>query len=619
MQKKGFLAFVLGFIMFLSGCAAFPLGGASGDISGNSSTNQSGNPSDGTESDNGSVTIDIYAVNDLHGKFSDTYAQPGVDELSTYIKQSRTENENTIVLSSGDMWQGTAESGLTKGAIVTEWMNEMDFVSMTLGNHEYDWGEEYIESNAQLAEFPFLAINVYDSATNQLVDYCQPSVMVEQNGVKIGIIGAIGDCYSSISGDFTEGFYFKTGNELTELVKAESEKLRAEGADCILYSLHDGYGSSKSSVSNIFDSQLTYYDITLSQGYVDLVFEAHTHQSYVLKDSKGVYHLQGGGDNKGITHAEITVNTKTDSVQVGKVEYVSTSQYSHLDGDLSIQTILEKYADEVTLANKKLGYNDTVRGSSEICQLVAQLYYEKALEVWGADYDIVLGGGFLKLRSPYNLYAGEVIYGDLYNILPFDNQLVLCSISGSKLRDKFFNTNNSNYHIAYGEYGESVKANISPNKTYYVIVDSYTSTYASNGLTEIERFDSNVFARDLLAEYIEKGGLGAGGATEIKITPLSEILQIGNALATGATTTETYYVKGTVQSISSTTYGNLTIKDENGKTLYIYGVYSANGATRYDGMENPPKVGDTIVLAGKIMKYNSSTIEMVSGRLQSIE
>ena len=603
MQKKKILTCVLGLVMLLSGCGI------------NSENNSSSNGNGETEK---IVTVDIFAVNDLHGKFSDTDTQPGVDELSTYIKQTRAENEHTIVLSSGDMWQGAAESNLTKGALMTEWMNEMDFVSMTLGNHEYDWGEEYIESNAELAEFPFLAINVYDSDTNQLAEYCQPSVMVEQNGVKIGIIGAIGDCYSSISGDYSEGFYFKTGSELTALVKAESEKLRGEGADCIVYSLHDGYGSSSSSVSNISDSKLTYYDVSLSQGYVDLVFEAHTHQNYVLKDSKGVYHLQGGGDNKGITHAEITVNTKTDSVEVNTVEYVSTSQYSHLDGDPIVQTIMDKYADEIALANKVLGYNDKVRGSKEICQLIAQLYYEKGLEVWGDEYDIVLGGGFLKLRSPYNLYVGEVKYGDLQSILTFDNPLVLCSISGAKLRDKFFNTSNSNYYISYGEYGESVKANISLNKNYYVIVDSYTSTYASNGLTEVERYDPNVFARDLLADYIEKGGFGVG-PTQMKITPISEILQIGNALAVGETTTETYYVKGTVQSISNTTYGNLTIKDESGKTLYIYGVYSANGATRYDAMENPPKVGDTIVLAGQIMRYNSSTIEMLSGRLQSIE
>jgi 2',3'-cyclic-nucleotide 2'-phosphodiesterase (5'-nucleotidase family) len=194
--------------------------------------------------------------------------------------------------------------------IITDWMNDLDFVSMTLGNHEYDWGEEYIEKNAEAAEFPFLAINVYEKETGERVDYCRSSVLIERDGMKIGIIGAIGDCYSSISGEMVEDIYFKTGSELTALVKAESEKLRAEGADIVVYSLHDGYGKSMDTEGiMVKDEQIrSYYDISLSDGYVDLVFEGHTHANYVLEDSKGVYHLQNGGDNRGISHAEITLN-----------------------------------------------------------------------------------------------------------------------------------------------------------------------------------------------------------------------------------------------------------------------------------------------------------------------
>ena len=568
------------------------------------------------------LTFDVFAINDLHGKFADTDSQPGVDELSTYFKQARAKNENTILLSSGDMWQGASESNLTKGAILTDWMSAMGFASMTLGNHEYDWGETYVESNAELAEFPFLAINVYDSDTNKLADYCQPSVMVEQNGAKIGIIGAIGDCHSSISGEHSSGFYFKTGSELTALVKAESERLRAQGADCIIYSLHDGYGSSSSSVSSISDSKLSsYYDVSLSNGYVDLVFEGHSHQNYVLKDSKGVYHLQGGGDNDGISHATITVNIASSTSQVATVEYVPTSVYSNLADDSIVEELLAKYEKEISLANKVLGVNDKVRSGDEICQLVSQLYYEVGAERWGDEYDIVLGGGFLNVRSPYNIYAGEVTYGDVQGVLPFDNEIVLCSIKGSYLKSKFVETTNSNYYITYGEYGESIKANINSSATYYLITDTYTSTYGPNNLTEVARYDANVFARDLVAEYIQQGGFTSGdnsGSTEIKLTSIPDIITIGNALSSGATTSESYYVKGTIVSINNTTYGNMTIKDENGNTLYIYGLNDKTGAVRYDSLPTKPQVGDTIIIAGPIQKYGT-TIEIYHGRLQSIE
>ena len=598
MQKKGFLAFILGFIMFLSGCDAFPLGG--------------------TGQDNGIVTIDIYAVNDLHGKFSNTEAQEGVDELSTFFKQARQENENTILLSSGDMWQGTSESNLTKGAIITEWMNELDFASMTIGNHEYDWGEAYIENNAQLAEFPFLAINVYDSATRQRVEYCDSSVMIEQNGAKIGIIGAIGNCHSSISGDYSSGFYFKTGSELTSLVKAESQKLRQQGADCIIYSIHDGYGNSYPTPQKLSDSKFTYYDVSLSQGYVDLVFEAHSHQNYVLTDSKGVYHLQGGGDNQGISHAEITVDTGTDSVKVNTAEYICADEYTHLADDPVVETLLKKYEKEIEKAGKVVGRNDCLRNGKEICQLVAQLYYETGIERWGDEYDIVLGGGFLNVRSPYNLSVGDVLYGDLQGILPFDNQLVLCSVKGSNLNDKFFQSSNSDYYIAYGDYGAQVKNNISLNKTYYIIVDSYTSKYGPNHLTEIERYDVGVYARDLVAAYIEKGNM----QKETISATIPEVLAIGNKLKSGETTSANYCVQGKVVSISNATYGNITIQDDAGNELYIYGTYNQTGAIRYDAMTNPPKIGDIIILTGPIQKYVNNygtTIEIVNGRLQSIE
>ena len=125
---------------------------------------------------------------------------------------------------------------------------------------------------------------------------------------------------------------------------------------------------------------------------------------------------------------------------------------------------------------------------------------KSGIEKWGDAYDIVLGGGYLSTRSPYDLEKGDVSYATLQAIFPFDNELVLCSIKGSDLLSKFINTNNSNYFIA-----RSDSRNIDPNATYYIIVDSYTSTYAPNRLTEIERWGSDFFARDLLADYIEAG------------------------------------------------------------------------------------------------------------------
>jgi len=549
------------------------------------------------------VYVDLYAINDLHGKFCTTEENVGVEGLSTYLKNATESDDHTIFLSSGDMWQGGPESNLTSGFIVTDWMNELDFAAMTLGNHEFDWGEEKIEENAALAEFPLLAINVYDRATNERVEYCSPSVVVDLGDIQIGIIGAIGDCYSSISSDKTEDVYFKVGSELTALVKSETERLRSIGADYIVYSVHDGYGRSSGNTIQIGSGSISsYYDVALSEGYVDLVFESHTHQNYVMVDSCGVYHLQGGGDNRGLSHVEVKINSANGNSGVNVAEYVSSNKYSSLQEDEVVDKLLEKYSDEISKSNLIVGMNDRTRSSSEIKQLVAKLYYETGAAEWGDDYDIVLGGGFMSVRSPYSLPMGEVTYGILNTLLPFDNRIVLCSIKGGDLKKKFLETNNDNYYIHLGEYGEQIKDQIKDNDTYYVIVDTYSAFYAPNNLTVVAEYDPSIFARDLVAEFITKGGWTA--SVEAGTKTIRELLDIGSSLANNAETDVAYYVEADISSIENWTYGNLWLTDGT-DDIYVYGLSGADGS-RYDSISDKPVAGDRVLLKSRIKKYVGS-------------
>lgn len=539
--------------------------------------------------------LTLLAVNDLHGKVLDGTSHIGVDELTTYYNQLKAENPNTVLLSSGDMWQGASVSNYTKGAFVTDWMNEVGFAAMTLGNHEFDWGEDKIRANAERANFPFLAINVYDRATNQRADYCEASLLYQVNDIKVGIIGAIGDCYSSISSSQVTDVYFQTGDALTELVKAESESLKKQGADVIVYSLHDSWQNSSA------------YNIALSKGgYVDVVFEGHTHTMYEEKDDYGVYHLQGGGDNKGVTQATLTVNIANKKSTTADAKALYTSTYANLAKDPVVENLTETYQDVVEQMNRVVGYTDSYRSSDVLCQTAADLYLQAGLSRW-RDYDIVLAGAFLSARAPYSLSAGEVTYGSLYDILPFDNQIVLCSISGAKLKSQFINTTNTRYRIAYN----GTVGTINDNATYYIVTDTYTSDYSWNGLTEVARYDDTTFARDLLAEYI---GTGAWGTkNEIKITSIADILSETASLISGATSDEEYTLRGVITQAPQGNYGNTYVQDDSGK-LYIYGIWDESGTVMYNNLPVRPTVGDTVTLQGHIKNYNG-LIEMMNARL----
>ncbi len=548
------------------------------------------------------INVDLFAVNDLHGKFLPNDLQPGVGGLTTYLDNAKTENPNTVIFSSGDMWQGSAESGLSKGKIMNDWMKELGFAFMTIGNHEFDWGSDYIQANSS-DELPFLGINVYEKSTNQRAEYAESSVMVDFGELQIGFIGAMGDNIGSISGEFTGDLMFITGDALTDLIMAESEWLRSEGADIVILSIHAGGSQAMASE----------YDTALSNGYIDVVFEAHSHSAYELQDEYGVWHLQAGGDNTaGIFNVEIDYNFLTKNFDISP-SLVAVSEYGACEEHASIEKIENMNRAALDKTTEVVGTNSTLRNSTFLKALVAELYAEGGLEKWGDTYNIVLGGGSINCRSPYELPAGEVTYGDLYMLFPFDNALALCEISGSKLQERYFN--NSAYTMCYTPYGNTVKGNVNTNTIYYIIADSYNYTYAANGLTMIEAYvdyeTTSVYARDLLTAYIKAGGLETAVAPELQANGYNSIKDLnayGEYIGAGSQSTDKFFTYGEIIAITGEIYGNMYIQDANGDQLYIYGLYDISG-NRYDAMTDKPQVGDTIYVYG-IMKNHQGIVEM---------
>ncbi len=101
-------------------------------------------------------------------------------------------------------------------------------------------------------------------------------------------------------------------------------------------------------------------------------------------------------------------------------------------------------------------------------------------------------------------------------------------------------------------------------------------------------------------------------ACSTKMLPAADsTLTIEQALAVAAVagtayTTDKYYVTGIVTNVYNTTYGNMYIKDENGKQLCIYGLYTWDKETRYDAMTYKPVEGDELTVYGVLGMYNTT-------------
>lgn len=458
---------------------------------------------------NEDFTIQVISTNDIHGQVKNKDGYPGLANLTKKFKDiASKEDQYNIFIDQGDLYQGTAEAGLSNGHNMSDFLIQNGFESSTLGNHEFDWGEDRIREWDEYLPIPFLANNIRYTSTNLSPSYVEPYKLVSRNGVKIGIIGSIGDVYSSISSSKVKGITFLTGSSLTAQIKKDSETLKELGADFIILSIHDGGYEETSGVSS-----LSYYDInSLSGTYVDLVLEAHTHQQYKFYDSKGVWHVQNGGNGSSISVSKLncTFSESTNDYDVS-ISTDSSSVYQYYGSTLTslgednvmreIDTWYDAYKYGVE-QSEVVGQNVPYISSSSIKSKLAELYFQVGNQYATSSQKPVLGGGYMSTRTPYDIEEGEVKYGDIFNLLPFDNDIVLCSISGYYLKSRFINTSNTSYYTYY----TIDPTQIYDSETYYIITDSYSSDYTYNKLTVVKNFtiEYNVgYARDLYADYLK--------------------------------------------------------------------------------------------------------------------
>ncbi|MCQ2771509.1 MAG: hypothetical protein MJ236_06930, partial [Clostridia bacterium] len=95
----------------------------------------------------GDGTFTLYTFNDFHGAVNEysSSGHVGLAKFGTFLKQA-SDNENVLIVDSGDTFQGSIESNYNNGALITDVFNYAHVDVHTLGNHDFDWGEDKIES-----------------------------------------------------------------------------------------------------------------------------------------------------------------------------------------------------------------------------------------------------------------------------------------------------------------------------------------------------------------------------------------------------------------------------------------------------------------------------------------
>ncbi len=134
----------------------------------------------------------ILYTNDEHGWMESTSKSGGAaGMMRQWMRQEgyNPNDEHYLVLSGGDRWTGPAISTYFDGQSTNEVMNAMGYDAAAIGNHDFDFGLETLRQRAAEAQFPFLSANIRDGKTDQIPDFARPYIIIETNGIRIGVIG----------------------------------------------------------------------------------------------------------------------------------------------------------------------------------------------------------------------------------------------------------------------------------------------------------------------------------------------------------------------------------------------------------------------------------------------
>lgn len=441
--------------------------------------------------------LNIYAINDFHGAVFESGDEIGISKIGNFlISEKEKLPNNTVIISAGDMFQGTALSSLTRGKVVVDLMNKIGFDAMVIGNHEFDWGVSeiirYVDNNEENGEvnFPLLAANIYHKPTEKFVDWAKPYTVIKRGKFKIGILGIIGEeLTSSILGSISKDYVFT--NELAAIKQYVPILRKEEGVDIVIVATHSNTSNINYEIKNLVGDE-----------YVDVVLNGHTHQYYAYEEEREGYPplvvIQSGNNGKFVGHIALELDLENKKVIGASAGFVSKSKLNSSNKELD--DIIANYQEYIDIENEVLGQAGTYINHTIGVRFAANTI-GKFLD---ADVGVINEGGIRKVGFPIS-DGVDVTYGSIFKIMPFENKVITLDLTGRQLMQLLGMSGDFRYSESVNKSSYTVKGEpINENKLYKVAVIDYVYYRSENFF----KYGSNitfhdVLFRDLLVEEVK--------------------------------------------------------------------------------------------------------------------
>lgn len=485
-------------------------------------------------------TLRILATSDVHNRFvgydyatNAPTAKGGFSRVATLIEKNRT--ANTVLLDNGDTIQGNSAILFNKDAVqpMVKALNLMNYDTYTTGNHEYNYGMDFVEKLKQTFKGEFLTANVYKGNPIPANRIAKNYTILNKNGIRVAVIGVVTPHITRWDAANLAGY--TVTNPYDEVKSAVKEIKGSNLSDVIVVSFHasiDGeYGNDSSKeIANLVPE-------------VDVVIAGHAHETRIERSKNDSVIIEPGSSGSHLAMVDLKLTKSGTGYTINRKDGITAVNLA-ADNKVSESPIIttnlaEEHKRAVTDASTIIG---KLSGGNLVPDAEVPGIPQSQLQDTGL-IDIILntqldeakkGIGTIPnnvhhvssaavFNTSTNVLEGALTKSDVAKIYQFDNTLETMSIKGSMLKTfmeadmKYYNqyqpgdltiSFNSdirayNYDIFQGvDYtvdiakpaGERVaslvysdtKAPVGDNDMIYLTVNNYRASYLRNTFPEFK-------------------------------------------------------------------------------------------------------------------------------------
>lgn len=306
------------------------------------------------------VNIKFLGTSDVHGRMvpwaygadvedkSGSYAQ-----IASFVKEARKSHPDLILVDIGDAIQDNQVEVFAKSEKyykdnpVPKVLNAMGYDFFVLGNHEFNFGMTALGEILKDIKAKTLTANFYYKEGDKR--YVDPSMIIEKDGVKLGILGLTTPMSAIFEKDTGHLDAMKFSSP-SEEAKKQIAELKAKGADAIIVLAHMGIENE----NNIDDTGVA--DLIKNVDGIDVIIAGHMHKNVSSETINNTVVTEPHRYGTVVSEVDLTFDVEKD----GKVKLLSktakTVPVDKYEADPEIVKIYQPYHDELRrLNNVKVG------------------------------------------------------------------------------------------------------------------------------------------------------------------------------------------------------------------------------------------------------------------------